>query len=101
MRSYDSQIILFVLAKDSSLDFKLFSERRMNPITVVNLANFDTRVFVFRSLDAMAGLNSSSSETDLDRPNIEEYLTTETISEAPKKLQLYSFPLNYVFLLFV
>ncbi|XP_042375741.1 glycerol-3-phosphate acyltransferase 9-like [Zingiber officinale] len=36
----------------------------------------------------MAGLKSSRSETDLDRPNIEEYLTMETIREAPKKLHL-------------
>ncbi|KAG6532460.1 hypothetical protein ZIOFF_006305 [Zingiber officinale] len=74
----------------------------MNPIIVVNLANFDVRVFVCRSLDAMAGLKSSRSETDLDRPNIEEYLTMETIREAPKKLHLYSSPLNYVvFIIFL
>ncbi|KAG6482107.1 hypothetical protein ZIOFF_058736 [Zingiber officinale] len=41
-----------------------------------------------RILAAMGGLDSSSMETDLDRPNIEEYLTTETIREVPKKLHL-------------
>lgn len=44
-------------------------------------------------LVAMAGLDSSSSptsESDLDRPNIEEYLTTESIQESPKRLHLYS-----------
>ncbi|URD84741.1 acyltransferase [Musa troglodytarum] len=36
----------------------------------------------------MAGLATSSAEMDLDRPNIEEYLTGESIREAPKKLHL-------------
>lgn len=48
----------------------------------------------------MGGLDSSSMETDLDRPNIEEYLTTETIREVPKKLHLYSFHLYYTFFFF-
>ncbi|KAG0480857.1 hypothetical protein HPP92_011715 [Vanilla planifolia] len=36
----------------------------------------------------MAGVGASSSEADLDRPNIEEYLTAESIQESPKKLRL-------------
>ncbi|KAI0511488.1 hypothetical protein KFK09_012118 [Dendrobium nobile] len=36
----------------------------------------------------MAGLGASISEADLDHLNIEEYLTAESIHEAPKKLQL-------------
>ncbi|CAL9207114.1 unnamed protein product [Musa hybrid cultivar] len=36
----------------------------------------------------MAGLATSSAEMDLDRPNIDEYLTVESIREAPKKLHL-------------
>ncbi|RRT56139.1 hypothetical protein B296_00039949 [Ensete ventricosum] len=36
----------------------------------------------------MAGLATSSAEMDLDRPNIEEYLTVESIQELPEKLNL-------------
>ncbi|KAK1260928.1 hypothetical protein QJS04_geneDACA019113 [Acorus gramineus] len=37
---------------------------------------------------AAGQLRSSSSEIDLDRPNIEEYLTTDSIHQAPEKLLL-------------
>ncbi|PKA60207.1 Lysophospholipid acyltransferase LPEAT1 [Apostasia shenzhenica] len=36
----------------------------------------------------MAGLGASITEADLDHPNIEEYLTAESIKEAPKRLHL-------------
>ncbi|XP_073115519.1 glycerol-3-phosphate acyltransferase 9 [Elaeis guineensis] len=36
-------------------------------------------------------MGSSSSEIDLDRPNIEEYLSTESMQESPKKLHLRDF----------
>ncbi|CAD5171728.1 unnamed protein product, partial [Musa acuminata subsp. malaccensis] len=45
-------------------------------------------VVVCRGGIAMAGLGSSSSEMDLDRLNIEEYLTVESIRESPRKLHL-------------
>ncbi|KAJ0983279.1 hypothetical protein J5N97_011534 [Dioscorea zingiberensis] len=37
----------------------------------------------------MVGLRSLSSEMDLDRPNIEEYLTPDSIQDSPKKLHLH------------
>lgn len=43
----------------------------------------------------MAGLGSSSSEMDLDRLNIEEYLTVESIRESPRKLHLYVFLVSF------
>lgn len=70
----------------------------INVPSYLKLSNRNRRRKRRRREEEMSKLNTSSSELDLDRPNLEDYLPSGSIHEPRGKLRLYALnSLSYFF----